>query len=164
MLKKIYALFAVLSGVAVAVLLFYGHSWLSSIGDPRTALDYYGFYTGLATSVLWISAIVLLVLSHAILWSTRSAWAFWTTFLYFAVLTIIDSFVLSPRAFEFRQTNFAGTESTTLSYLIGAGLLILFGLIVLANQFGSLRIRDWMYPPKTEETEVQPDEESSPED
>lgn len=163
MLNKIFGLFLVLSAFVVGFFLWYGYAWLSSIGDPRTAFANYGFYTGLSTTILWIASIVLLALSHGILWSSRSGWAFWTTYIFFAAFTIVDSFVLSPTAFQFRQANFSDTESKTFSYLVGAGLLILFGLIVLANQFSSLRIHDWMYPPRVDEPTEPKEEEVSEE-
>lgn len=146
MLKKTYILFAVISAITVGILMWYGQSWLSSIGDPRTAYANYGFFAGLATSVLWISAVVMLLFSHGILWRSESGWAFWTTFVYFSIFTVIDRVLISPRADAFQRANFETSDSVSLNYLIAAGLLILFGALVLANQYFSLRVHDWMYP------------------
>ncbi len=145
-------------GVALFVMsffTFYANSWLGSIGDPLAALAGYEFYAGLATSFLWISTVILLILANLLLWNTRRSWALWTSFAYFAIFVILRTFWLEKARF-----NFQNSDGFFFTPLVGVILIIVVGALVFFNQFLNLRLNERMYPIKeaTENAEVEENE------
>jgi hypothetical protein len=145
MWNKVYAGILLLAIVLISGSSLYAYSWLSSIGDPRSALANYGFFAGLATMALWCASLVLLAIGNVILWTSRNAWALWTTFVFFAVFTIVDYFVLSPAAFAFKKSNGLWQGEFSLSYFVGAGIVIVVGVLVFMNQYVNVRLNRKMY-------------------
>ncbi len=154
---------AVLAVVVVAMgfLSFYSHSWLGSIGDPKTTREFYEFYSGLALAFLWISSLILLILANVLLWKTRRGWAMWTTFLFFAVFIISRYFWLEQSFFAFKKANGFWQGEFSLSPFVGVILIIIAAVIVFFNQFLNLRLNERMYPPQefSENIEVIENEE-----
>lgn len=149
MLNKIYLIVLAVFVLIMSVFTFYSYSWLASIDNPRTVVSNFDYYSNLSGTFLWISALTLLVLANVAFWKTRKLWAFWATFLYFAVFIILHTFWLNRSFIEFQRTNGFLVGSYSLSPLVGVGLLIAALFIVFFDQFVALKMRNKMYPPET---------------
>jgi hypothetical protein len=159
MWNKIYLAVLAVAVVVLCFFTFYSNSWLGSIGDPKATKDYYEFYSGLSWTILWISSLILLILANILLWKTRRGWAMWTTFLFFAVFTIVRYFWLEQTFFAFKKSNGLWQGEFSLTPVIGVILIVIAAAVVFLNQFLNLRSNEKMYPPVVAETDLQPVEE-----
>lgn len=152
MFSKIYVAALGLSLAVMAFFTYYSWSWLQSIGQPAAAVLGYEYHSNIAWIALWITTIVLLLLGNAVLWTTRSAWAMWLTFIYFAAFVIVKYFWLGR---EFMR--FAESQSTFSSApIIGAGLIIFMAAIVFFDKFLVVRLLARTYPePSKHESETE---------
>ncbi len=160
MWNKIYLAFLGLSVAVMAFLTFYSWSWLESIGQPQAAVDGFRLYSGIAEFVLWFTALVLLALANGVLWATNRAWAMWLTFIYAAVFLGIEYFWLGEVFFRYKKTNLTYDGSFSLGPVLGLILIVFCGIVVVANQFISVRLHRRMYPlisPETELLDSKPD-------
>ena len=146
MWSKIYLAVFGLSVTVMTFFTIYSWSWLQSIGQPQAAADGFSFYAGIAGILLWLTAAVLLALANSVLWVTNKAWAMWLTFAYVALFLGIKYFWLSEAFFRYKKTNLAYDGSFSLGPVLGVILIIVCGLVVVANQFGSIRLHRKMYP------------------
>lgn len=156
MWNKIYLALLAVAFVVMGFLTFYANSWLGSIGNPKDALAGYYHYTGLGTTILGISSLILLVIANVILWNTRRAWAMWVTFVYFTVFVILRTFWL-----EKSRYNFENSDSLFFTPVVGVIFVIAAGAIVFFNQLINLRLNDRMYPAKIAEPDPQSIEEEN---
>ena len=153
MFSKIYLAALGLSIAVMAFFTYYSWSWLQSIGQPAAAVAGYQYNSNLAWITLWITSAILLLIGNAVLWTTRSAWAMWLTFLYFGVFIIIKYFWLSREFLRFSET----FSTFSARPIIGAGLIILMAAIVFFDKFIAVRLLAKTYPESTKiesETEV----------
>jgi hypothetical protein len=148
MLNKIYLIVLTVFVLIMSFLTYYSHSWLASIGDPRTVVSNFDYYSNLSGTFLWISALTLLVFANIAFWKTLKLWTFWTTFLYFAVFIVLHTFWLNRSFVEFQRTNGFLAGSYSISPLVGVGVLIAAVFIVFFDQFVALKMRNKMYPPE----------------
>jgi hypothetical protein len=155
MLNKIYLAFLGIASVVMIFFTLYSQSWLSSIGDPKTAAENYSYWANLNWTFLWFSSVVLLVFANILLWKMRRGWAMWTTLVYFAVFTVISYFWLEPNFFAFKKTNGLWKGEFSLSQFFGVGLIVVAAVIVFLNHFLNLRLNEKMFPPKEPETDLQ---------
>jgi len=142
MLSKI---FLAALGLSVAVMSFFNYyawSWLQSIGQPAAAVTAYEYHANLAWIALLLTSVVLLLLANAVLWTTRSAWAMWLTFLYFALFVIIKYFWLDREFMRFSET----FSTFSSGPFIGAGLIVLTATIVFVDSLLVVRLLAKTYP------------------
>ncbi len=149
MFSKIYLAALGLSIAVMAFLTYYSWSWLQSIGQPAAAVAGYEYHSNLAWITLWITSVVLLLLGNAVLWTTRSAWAMWVSFLYFAVAIIALFFWLDRVFLDFVQTNTGVDTSVSTEPFIGAILIIAAAVMVFLNKFLVVRLLAKTYPEST---------------
>ncbi len=153
MLSKIYLGLLAVSFAVMAFFTYYSLSWLQSIGQPAAAVEGYEYHANLACIFLAISGVILLMLANGVLWATQRAWAMWTTFVFIAVFVIVEYFWLGEVFFRYKKTNGIFDGSFSLGPVMGAILVVIAGVVVFVNQFGSVRLYRKMYPA----AEVKPD-------
>lgn len=153
-MKIIYVALLSVAFVITVFFCFYAYSWLGSIGNPLNAQAGFEYHISLAWYVIWFSAAVLLVLANILLWQTRSSWAMWTTFTYFALFIILRYFVLENAFFSFQQTNNLIDRNFSFSPLLGVVFVFLGAVIVYFNQFLSLRLRDKIFAKEIPEKDL----------
>ncbi len=158
MWNKIYTAVLGISFVLLAVLTYYSYSWLQSPTKPTDVVGNFDYYSNLGWMFLWVSSILLLVLANAVLWTTRSAWAMWTTFLYFALFMLIQTVWLDQSVFSYKQINGIGNQKFAVGAFYGIILCGLAAAIVFFNQFIVKRMRDKMFaqsqPVAANQTEI----------
>ena len=142
MLNKIFLLILGISVIAMSVLTFFSFTWLQSVDKPANVAANFEFYSGLALTFLWISSLVMLILSNALLWINRSMWELWTTFLYFAVFVLLNIFWLSELFFAFKKANGLNEGAFSLTGIFGAVLCVVVGVGVFFDQFIVTKLRD----------------------
>ena len=162
MYSKIYSGVIAASIALMAFFTYYSWSWLQSIGLPAAAVDGYQYHSNLAWYALWVTFAALLILGNAVLWSTRSSWALWTSLVYFSVFILINYFWLDQEAFRFKKSNGLWDGSFSLSPLLGVIFVIAAGVIVFADQFIAVRLYRKMYPPIVDEAPVDTVKEAEP--
>jgi hypothetical protein len=145
MFSKIYLAALALSIVVMAFFTYYSWSWLQSIGQPAAAVAGYEYHSNLAWVALWVTSAMLLLLANAVLWTTRSAWAMWLTFLYFSFFIITKYFWLGREFMRFSES----PSTFSSGPLIGAGLIILMAVVVFIDQFMVVRLLAKTYPDPT---------------
>ena len=146
MWSKIYLVVLALSVSAMVFFTYYSWSWLQSIGLPAAAIDGFNYHSGLSWTVLWLSAAGLLAFGNAALWTTRRAWALWSTLTFFAVFVIVRYFWLDEAYLYFRKTNALSDGSFSIGPFFAVILIALAGIIVFFDQFIVLRLHRKMYP------------------
>ena len=145
MWNKIYLAVLGAAIVTMAILTYYAGSWLGSIGAPQATKEFYEYYAKLASSFLWISSLILLIIANVLLWKTRRGWAMWTTFLYFTVFTIIQYFWLEQSFFAYKKANGLSLGAFSWNPVIGVVSILAFAAIVFFDQFINLRLNNKMY-------------------
>jgi hypothetical protein len=152
MFSKIYLAALATSIAVMAFFTYYSWSWLQSIGQPAAAVAGYEYHSNLAWVTLWIMSVLLLLLGNAVLWTTRSAWAMWLTFIFFAAFIVIKYFWLGREFMRFSET----LSAFSAAPIIGAGLIILMAAIVFLDKFMVVRLLAKTYPESTKtETEAE---------
>lgn len=148
MLNKIYLIVLAVFVLAESVLTWYSCSWLASIDNPRTVVLNYEYYSYLSGTFLWISALILLVVANASFWKTRKSWAFWTTFLYFAVFVVLHTFWLDKSFVDYMVRIGLIESGLSAGAFFGSALCVAAAFIVFLNQFVAIKMRDKLFPPK----------------
>lgn len=151
MLNKIYLCLLGVSTALMAFFTYYSWSWLQSIGLPAAAAEGYRYHADLAWYTLWITFVALLMLGNGVLWATRSSWAMWTSYVYFAVFAVIDHFWLGQAAFHFKKANGLWDGSFSLGPFFGAFLISAVGVFVFVDHFMVVRLYRRMFPPAPDE-------------
>ncbi len=146
MLSKIYLGLLALSVLIVGFFSYYSWSWLQSIGLPAAAIDGFVYHSELAWYALWISFAFLLVVGNGILWSSKSSWAIWASFVYLAVFVLLRYFWLDEAAFRFKKLAGLGEGSFSLGPLVGAVIVAAAAAIVFADHFVVVRLNRRLYP------------------
>lgn len=155
MWSKIYL---ILLGLSIAVMTFftyYSWSWLQSPGNPADAVAGFEYHSNLAWMVLWLSAAALLMLGNSVLWVSGSAWAMWTTFLYFAVFVVVRSFWLNRSFLNFSSHQTGIDTSVSGAPLVAVILIVLAMIIVFFDKFLVVRLLAKTYPER-QKTESEP--------
>lgn len=145
MFTKIYLAALGLSLAVMAFFTYYSWSWLQSIGQPAAAVAGYEYHANLAWITLWITSATLLILGNAVLWTTRSAWAIWLTFIFFGIFVVARFFGLEFAFIEFQmRTESAGIGA--LGPFLAVLLIVIMAAIVFCDQFIVIRLRARTYP------------------
>ena len=142
MLNKIFLLILAISIIAMSALTFFSYTWLQSVDKPANVAANFDFYSGFALTFLWISSLVMLILANVLLWTNRSIWSLWTTFLYFAVFVLLNIFWLSELFFAYKKVNGLTAGAFSLTGIFGAILCIVVGVGVFFDQFIVTKLRD----------------------
>ncbi len=159
MLRNIYLAVLALSAAVCGFFIYYGQTWLASIGDPQTAYDGFAYHHALGGAALWIASGLLLLLANIILLTTRSAWAMWTTFAFFAVFTLIRYFWTGPAGFAFHQSFDPNAATYNFSVFLGVFLIVGAAVVVFFDQFLIVRILQKMYGTEPEENQAKEEAE-----
>jgi len=157
MLSKIYIGLLAVSVAIVGFFTYYSWSWLQSIGVPAAAVEGFVYHSGTAWYVLWVSFALLLAVGNGILWSSRSSWAMWASFIYLAAFLLIRYFWLDGAAFRFKTAAGLGEGSFSLGPLLGALVIVAAGMVVLAEHFIVVRLYRKFFP-EPSPAETLPDE------
>lgn len=152
MFSKIYLAALGLSIAVMAFLTYYSWSWLQSIGQPAAAVAGYEYHSNLAWIALWITSIILLLLGNAVLWTTRSAWAMWLTFVFFSIFVVARFFALEFAFIEFQMRTEPSESGTLTGPFLAVLLIVIMAAIVFFDQFIVIRLRAKTYP-ETEKTD-----------
>lgn len=153
MLNKIFLILFAVAILFMAVLSFLTNWQLSSIGfPPPQIVDTFKSYESLHWLSLWISSLILLVLSNVIMWTNRKSWALWLTFSFFAVFIMVNTWWLteSLKAYQIKE-NLDTAGLLSKNGIFGAIFCIVGGVGIFFDQFLVLRLRDKMFG-KPEET------------
>lgn len=148
MWSKIYILLLSLSIFLLGFVTFYSWTWLRSIGLPIDAIAGFEYFDNIGWTLLWVTAILLLVVANIILVKTERAWAMWTTFAYFAVFVIAKYFWLAVAATNFQRDNNLPSNNYLLGPFFALFLCIAFGAIVFVDQLLVVRLSRTIYPPE----------------
>ncbi len=146
MWNKIYLIILAAAALVSGVLAYFAVSKLQSSGfAPATIAENYGYYANLGSIFLWISTAVLLIAANVVLWKSRKSWALWTTLLYFAAFTVLQTFWLAQSFFRYQQENKLTDNILSLSPVLGVSFVILMAIFVFFNQYLVKRLHDKMY-------------------
>ena len=159
MWNKIYSIALGISLLVTASLSFYAYNWLSSIDAPVNVVQNYEYYSGLVWMFLWLSSIILLVLANALYWRTQKSWALWTTFLYFALFIIFQTFWFDEAFTTYKNRSGLGQNTLPLGLFLGVALCIIGAIIVFFDQFLISRLHKKMYGVAPEEVQMASTEE-----
>ncbi len=147
MWNKIYLIALAVFIFSMAFLSYYSWSWLQSIGAPQNVVLSYDYWSNLSWSFLWVSAVILLIIANVLLWTTRRAWALWTTMLYFAFFVIVRYFWLDQTFFQYKKDANLWQGEFSVAPLFGVILCLVAAVIVFFNQFLIKRLQSKMNPP-----------------
>jgi len=157
MWNKIYSIALAISLFIMTSLSFYAYNWLKSIDAPANVVQNYEYYSGLAWMFLWLSSIILLVLANALYWRTQKPWALWTTFLYFALFIIIQTFWFDESFMTYKNQNNLGQNNLPVGLFLGVALCVVGAVIVFFDQFLVSRLHKKMYGVAPEEVHMASD-------
>jgi hypothetical protein len=160
MWNKLYLAVLLVCVIVAGFFVYYGWSWLTSIGDPRIALENYSYHRGMGIYAMLISTALLIILGSVVLWVNGTAWALWVSEAYAVVFALILLVVLNAAANSYCLENNIcqdpGRASGILLTVFGG--LALSG-VIFADQFLLLRLREKMYGRR--DTEVATEKENS---
>lgn len=162
MFSKIYLGCLAASVALMSFFIYYSWSWIGSIGAPAAAVEGYSYHSGFAVSTLLLSSVVLLLLGNAVLWSGHSAWAMWTTAIYFAVFAILKFFWLDQSISQFKKANALSESGFSVGPVLAVLFVVIAVFIVFLNQFIVVRLNNKMYSTASEETVGEKEPEVDP--
>ena len=99
---------------------------------------------------LWITSIALLISANFVLGKYRRSWAMWVTFVYFAVFVVIRYFLLEQAFFQYKKTNGLWEGGFLLAPVAAVIFCAAAAVVVYANQFVGVRLRERLFPEKIE--------------
>lgn len=145
MWNKIFFVAFAVALLIISSLYFYAFTWLQSPGSPASIRENYEYFSGFAWTFLWISSIVLLILGNVLLWREGKSWGLWTTFLYFALFVVLQTFWLDETFNTFKQRNGFAQSSVTLGAFTGVILCLVAAVIVFCDQYIVSRLHKKMF-------------------
>ncbi len=143
MWNKIYLGLLVLALAAMGIMTFWCYNWLGSVDKPQTVAANFMNSQSLYWTTLWISSAILMIVANVLLWTKRSAWALWVTFIFFAAFIILQTWWLSELFKSYSLAN--KMEANIGRGIIGIVLCIITAVGVFFNQFIVFRMRDKMF-------------------
>lgn len=159
MLNKIYLALLLIAILVMSVLTFLCYSQLQSIGfAPTQIVQNFDYYDSLHKSILWISSLALLILANIILWTNRKSWALWTSFAYFVVFILLNTWWLSESVGAYKKLNNLPESGIIITGLFGALLCVVIGIGIFFNQFIAIKMRDKIFDKPVEQSEPVPEE------
>ncbi len=155
MWSKIYLVALAIALLVITSLSFYSYNWLTSIDAPVNVVQNYEYYSNLAWLFLWLSSILLLVLANVLYWRVQQSWALWTTFLYFAIFIILQTFWFDEAFSSFKNRSGLGSESFSAGPFFGVICVVIGAIIVFFDQFLVSRLHKKMFGITPEQVELQ---------
>jgi hypothetical protein len=133
MLRIFYLILLALAVLISGAIWFYAYGWLGSIGDPAVASAGYSYHSSFGWNFLWLSFLVLTVLSFVLLLKEEIKWAIWVSFAYFAVgLTGLLANDSSYKSF-LEANSFANNTTLLNPFFVGIIVVVLV-IALLASQ------------------------------
>ena len=154
MLSKTFLALLLISVILMSSLTFLCYNWLQSIGNPVNVVENYRMYAGISWTTLWISFGVLVVFANILLWKDRSAWALWTSLLFFVTFIVVQTFWLDSSFFSFQKANNLTEKSFFLKPFLGAAISAVSALAIFLDQFMVLHLRDKIFEKKEPAGEI----------
>jgi hypothetical protein len=143
MWNKIYLGLLIVAVAIMGIMAFMCYNRLGSIDKPETVAANFMNLQSLYWTILWISSAILMIVSNVLLWTKRSAWALWTTFIFFAAFIILQTWWLGEL---FKTYSIANKLEANIGMgIIGIILCIITAVGVFFNQFIVFRMRDKMF-------------------
>ena len=143
MWTKIYFVLFAAALAAMCVLTFLCYWQLQSNGfAPKVIEESFLSYRNIFWQFLWISSLILLAGANVLLWLQRRAWAVWTTFFFFAVFVLVQSWWLGGMYFQFAKENNLTENNFSFSGILGAMLCAAVAVGAFFDHFLVLRMRD----------------------
>lgn len=143
MWNKIFIVLLAVAVLAMLALTYLSLSQLQHIGfAPKDLVEGFRFYADVYWKFLFVSGLILLILSNVILWLSGKSWALWSSFLFFAVFVIAQTWWLGKLLVDYEAANRLDSNTFYGQYLTGALLCITAGVIVFFDQFLILRMRE----------------------
>ena len=157
MLNKIFLLVLAIAIIAMSVLSFFSYNWLQSVDKPATVAANFDIYSGFTWTFLWISSVALLIFANVLLWTYKSIWSLWLSFLYFASFILLNTLWLGELAFAYKKINGLSDGAFSILGIAGAVLCVVVAVGVFFDQFIVLRLREKMSgkPPEIAVTDSQ---------
>jgi glucan phosphoethanolaminetransferase (alkaline phosphatase superfamily) len=131
MISKIYLIALVLSSATAGFSAYYAKSWLGSIGNPANARDGFLFQSSFGWTFLWISFLLLTLISILMIWQKKAKWAVWVTMAYFLASATILLF--NDMSFKSFLDSNSLESSTTLLNPFYVGIMLVVVFIALAS-------------------------------
>jgi hypothetical protein len=153
MWNKIYLGLLLVAFAAMCVMTFWCYNWLGSVDRPETVAANLMSSQSLYRTTLWISSAVLMIVANVLLWTKRSAWALWATFIYFAAFIILQTWWLNSLSNNYLIANKMEAGFVGMG-IVGIVLCIITAIGVFFNQFIVFRMRDKMFADKAVVAEV----------
>jgi uncharacterized membrane protein len=144
MWNKIYFGLLSVAFATMLVMTFWCYNWLGSIDKPETVAANFLNSQSVYWTTLWILSAVLMIVANVLLWTKRSAWALWATFVFFAAFIVMQTWWLGERFNDFSKAN--NMPTTFAMGIVGIVLCIITAVGVFFNQFIVFRMRDKMFP------------------
>jgi hypothetical protein len=153
MWNKIYLVLLLVAILAMCAITFICNNQFSSYDNPISVLQRIETYISLYWNFLWISSAILLILANVLMWINKKAWAIWSTFIFFAVFVLLQTFWLENSYLAFQQKNGLTDKTFSAFGIVGALLCLGVGVGLFFNQFIVFRLRDKMFGEKKETIE-----------
>lgn len=146
MWNKIFIVIFAVAVLAMLALTYLSYSQLKHIGfAPRDLVEGFKFYADVYWKFLWVSSLIILILSNVLLWLSRKSWALWSSFVFFAVFVVVQTWWLGRLLNDYEAANRLEVSPSYTQYFLGALLCIIALVIVFFNQFLILRMRERMH-------------------
>jgi hypothetical protein len=144
MWNKIYLGLLSVAIITMGVMTFWCYNWLGSVDKPETVAANFVNSQSLYQTMLWITSAVLMIVANVLLWTKRSSWALWVTFVFFATFIVVQTWWLNSLSNAYLKAN--GMESGFVGMgIVGIILCIITAVGVFFNQFIVFRMRDKMF-------------------
>jgi hypothetical protein len=154
MWTKVYSGLLAVAVLPVAFFSYYALSWLGSVGDPQDAAAGFAYHTDLGIKSLWAFSVILLLVANIILWTLGRAWAIWTTFLYFAIGTVVNYFWLASAGAEFQRDSSNNAPRFIAEPFVGVALVAAAAVLIFLNQLTVVHMQRSIIPP----VDLEPDD------
>jgi hypothetical protein len=153
MWNKIYLGLLLVALAVMGVMTFWCYNWLGSVDRPETVAANFMNSQSIYWTVLWISSAVLMIVANVLLWTKRSAWALWTTFIYFGAFIILQTWWLNSLSNNYLTANKMEAGFVGMG-IVGIVLCIITAIGVFFNQFIVFRMRDKLFTEKALVAEI----------
>ena len=159
MWSKIYLVVLAIAVIVMAFFTYYSWSWLQSISDPQGAWESFNYNKRTGVYMLVASTGLLLLIANVVLWVSRSAWAMWTSYIYFTVFVILLLVLMHLLGVQFCEKNVVCVSpSRAIGPMLAVFGILVLGVLVFFNQFFIIKLHAKMYS-RNEVSKTDSDEE-----
>jgi hypothetical protein len=145
MWNKIYFGLLLVALISMGLMTFWCFNWLGSVDKPETVATNLMNSQSIFRTTLLICSGVLMIISNVLLWTKRSSWALWTTFIFFAVFIMLQTWWLNDMSNTYLAAN--GMQQGIAGMgIVGTLMCIITAIGVFFNQFIVFRMLDKMSP------------------